>query len=357
MSKNIEEVKDKIRHLLELIEEGNLYVFLGAGASKVAGLPTMKELAEILERKITGSKEDDVSSFLKEIISILKSEHPEGVTIEQILEMVYHIYFLTSKRSNKISVNLEGIEKIDENILTHSLKFIKKIVHDNCFSIGFKLETYMDFFECLLRSGRLRKLDIFTTNWDILVEKVCDKLKIKCVDGFIGIFDAFEKFDIFEESSSLSSTIPTIHLYKLHGSLNWVLPSENEKIIRLTNLNNSDVSQQVMIYPTPSKFKEILGYPYADLISRFSDSLLKKEHRPLLLVIGYSFVDSHIATKVTSMLRDNEHSNLFIIDPFLDQEKISNSLRIDVEKEPKINLLNIKFEEFVNFLKELGKGE
>lgn len=358
MSENVEKIKEKIRHLLELIEEGNLYVFLGAGASKVAGIPTMRELAEILEKKITELNNKEISVFLKEIASILKSEDPEGVTIEQVLEMVYHIYFLTGKRKDRISVKLGGVKKINENILTSSLKFIKKIVQTHCFhSIDYaKLETHTNFFKYLLDSGRLRKLEIFTTNWDILVEKVCDKLKIKCVDGFTGIFDAFENFDIFEEQTP-SSTLPTVHLYKLHGSLNWILPSENEKIVRLTNLNHDNGSQEVMIYPTPSKFKEILGYPYADLISRFSNSLLRKDHRPLLLAIGYSFVDSHIATKITSMLRDNEHSNLFVVDPSLNSEKLSNSLKVEVKKEPKVNLLNLNFEKFVDLLKELSKGE
>ena len=119
---------------------------------------------------------------------------------------------------------------------------------------------------------------------------------------------------------------------------------------------SSHVPKRFMIYPVPSKAKEILGYPYAELISKFSDALLKRAH-PLLLTIGYSFADSHVFTKISSMLENNEHSNLFIVDPNLKLDRVSETLGIAVDKDPRVILLQTGFSEFNKVLKELSRNE
>ena len=127
-------------------------------------------------------------------------------------------------------------------------------------------------------------------------------------------------------------------------------------VVSETELNWSEIDTSVpksfMIYPIPSKAKEILGYPYAELIGKFSDAILKRKH-PLLLVIGYSFADSHISTKIASMLANNEHSNLFIVDPKLELDTVSEKLAFSVEKDARVILLQTGFAEFNNVLKEL----
>lgn len=357
--KKKEELKQKIRHLREVIVEEGLSILLGAGASKTAGLPTMIELTKVLEDELSSSKKnnnEDLYKFLGECISILKSEHPEGITVEQILEMIYHLHFLTKERESKLSFSLGEFKNIDTQLLISSINFIKKIIWEKCHHIDEeKLKTHLDFLQSFIgTSARIRKLDIFTTNWDFAIEMACDNLRYKCVDGFVGMFNAFENFGVFDEVPSKQPR--TIYLYKLHGSLNWFL--EDEKLRKKTNWreNESSISQRFMVFPTPSKFKEILGYPYADLISRFSDALLKRTH-PLLLVIGYSLIDTHITTKISSMLQNNDRSNLFIIDPHLSQGQISERLGIDASEDGRVTLLQINFEEFTSLLKELSKSE
>ena len=105
--KEMENLKRDIRRLLGIAAEENLLIFLGAGASKAAGLPTMKELSGIiLKDKRSNTESKDVTQFLSEIISILETESQKGITVEQILEMIYHLEFLTKNRENKISFTI-----------------------------------------------------------------------------------------------------------------------------------------------------------------------------------------------------------------------------------------------------------
>ncbi|MHA1401796.1 MAG: SIR2 family protein [Candidatus Heimdallarchaeaceae archaeon] len=353
------EIEEGTRNLLDKIGTAGegFSVFLGAGASKTAGFPTMKELADILENEISNSDNGEAHKFLKEIIAILKSESQDGITIEKILEMIYHLHFLTEKREDRISFTLGKLGKISLSDLNLSINFIKNFIWIKCYKIEpVKLQSHIDFLQCLMgMPGRIRKLNIFTTNWDFAIEMTCDELKYKCVDGFIGMFNAFEMFDVFSETPS--EQFPTVYLYKLHGSLNWLLEEENKELRKKMDWNEIAHSdrKRFMIYPIPSKSREILGYPYADLISRFSDAL-KQEH-PLLLVIGYNFTDSHVVTKISSMLQNNEHSNLFIIDPNLKLEKVSETLDINAKDDARVTLLHTDFAGFTNILKELSKNE
>ncbi|HEC93055.1 MAG TPA: hypothetical protein ENI51_08715 [Candidatus Atribacteria bacterium] len=351
----MEEEKQKIKDLIELIEENNTFIFLGAGASKEAGLPTIKDLANLLKEELDNPsklKEGEVSEFLKRIISILENKKQNSLTIEDILETIYHIYFLMTGSNNEILPSIKGVEKIDRNIMDLSITFIKKLVYENCIDIDQeKLNTHKCFFQCMLNSGRMRKFRVFTTNWDIIVEKVCDILEFKCEDGFTGIFDAFESFNILRENHS--TILPTVFLYKLHGSLNWIHYGNN-KIIRTVDKLERENYEKVMIYPTPFKFREILGYPYSDLLSFFSDSISRKSQSPLLIVIGYSLGDSHIISKISNMLKENERSNLFIINPNINFDSISKYLEINEGSHPKVKLINIDFNMFTRMLKEFG---
>jgi len=351
-----DEIRDGTRNLLDKIGTAGdgFSVMFGAGASKCIDLPTMGELADMLEKKLPTCQDQNITKLLEEVLAVLKSESPDGTTIEQVLEMLYHIQFLVEERETKISISLGDIGNIDTTILTGGINFIKDIIWEACYKIDVgKLQNHKEFLECFMgESGRLRKLDVFTTNWDFAIEMTCDGLKFKCVDGFVGVFDGFEKFAVFAESPS--EQLRTVYLHKLHGSLNWILNQEKTELRKKMNWSEIDSSDHklFMIYPIPSKAKEILGYPYAELISRFSDAILKRKN-PLLLVIGYSFTDSHISTKIASMLDNNERSNLFIVDPKMELGKVSEKLGFDTEKDERVILLQTGFVEFNKILKEL----
>jgi hypothetical protein len=84
-----------------------------------------------------------------------------------------------------------------------------------------------------------------------------------------------------------------LHLYKLHGSINWRRRSTaaSDVIISQTDPTETEYGD-VMIYPSPLKVTEMNGYPYSEMLRHFSSHI----HQPqsVLITIGYSFQDSHI---------------------------------------------------------------
>lgn len=359
LKKDKEEITEGIRNLLDKVGAAGtgFCVFFGAGASKTVGLPTMMELAEILENKLSKGKKDEINKLISEVMQVLRSESKDGINIEQVLEFLYHVHFLLRKREGKVSLSLGNIETINSDVLVSSIEYIKEIIWSECFSINpKKLNTYIDFLNFFLEeSGKLRKLNIFTTNWDFAIEMACDELKYKCVDGFVGVFKGFEKFSTFNELTQDLSR--AVSLYKLHGSLNWVLESEEGNLRKITNWSEDikSISKRFMVYPIPSKTDEILGYPYSEIINLYSNML--NQTNPLLLLIGYNFTDSHIVTKISNMLENNEHSNLFVVDPRLELKRISEVLKVKNMDDERITLLQTGFSEFTNKLKELSKNE
>jgi hypothetical protein len=84
-----------------------------------------------------------------------------------------------------------------------------------------------------------------------------------------------------------------LHLYKLHGSINWRrrTTAANDVVISHADPTETEYGD-VMIYPSPLKVTEMNGYPYSEMLRHFSSHI----HQPqsVLITIGYSFQDSHI---------------------------------------------------------------
>ncbi len=85
-----------------------------------------------------------------------------------------------------------------------------------------------------------------------------------------------------------------VHLYKVHGSLNWRRNSEGYRLDVV--VDHSVPAEQeygeVMVYPSPLKLTEMHGYPYSEMFRHFAAQL--SQPQSVLFTIGYSFSDDHI---------------------------------------------------------------
>jgi len=84
-----------------------------------------------------------------------------------------------------------------------------------------------------------------------------------------------------------------LHLYKVHGSINWRRRSTAASDVIISHADPAETEYgDVMIYPSPLKVTEMNGYPYSEMFRHFSSHI----HQPqsVLVTIGYSFQDSHI---------------------------------------------------------------
>lgn len=92
---------------------------------------------------------------------------------------------------------------------------------------------------------RAQPVEVFTPNYDLLVEQALEAHKIPYFDGFVGSREAFFDLTSMEENASLPAHCLPVRwsrLWKLHGSINWWSRYEDEdkknlKVVR-TGIEN-----------------------------------------------------------------------------------------------------------------------
>jgi hypothetical protein len=142
------------------------------------------------------------------------------------------------------------------------------------------------------RANYLLPLEIFTVNYDLLLETALERLRVPYFDGFVGSLRAQFHTELVEGTPGTDGEwIPAffVRLWKLHGSVNWTW-EENKQIAR--------IGQPIMdgraaaIYPSDTKYEESRRVPFVVLQDRFRRAM----HQPETLVIisGYSFGDDHL---------------------------------------------------------------
>ncbi|NCU33357.1 MAG: SIR2 family protein, partial [Candidatus Moranbacteria bacterium] len=91
-----------------------------------------------------------------------------------------------------------------------------------------KITSYHNFSAWISGIPREHSVEIFTTNYDLLIESSLESKNIPYFDGFIGSKNAF-----FDLHSIEYEKLPArwIKLWKLHGSINWWV-DEKGKVFR-----------------------------------------------------------------------------------------------------------------------------
>jgi hypothetical protein len=186
------------------------------------------------------------------------------------------------------------------------------------------LSPFNNFLKKVLtRPLNLRRTALFTLNYDVLVEKAADANGVVLLDGFVGterrVFrpEAYDH-DLYFLGDTTEGRVHrldrVIHLYKLHGSINWV--SENstwDNPYGVSVQEHPAEGSRILIYPTPAKYGEALGMPYAEMFRRFAASVVRPQST--LVVIGYGFGDPHVNTIIRQALAIPSFT-LVVVDPF-----------------------------------------
>lgn len=170
------------------------------------------------------------------------------------------------------------------------------------------------------RTGTRDRLNIFTTNYDRLIEAGADVAGLRLIDRFVGALSP-----IFRSSRmdvDMHYNPPGIRgeprylegvarFTKLHGSLDWINIGEDIRKIGLpfgaksikpfleTTGLDGDYSS-LMIYPNSAKDRETAEYPYVELFRDFAAALCRPNST--LVTYGYSFGDDHINRVIRDML-------------------------------------------------------
>lgn len=158
---------------------------------------------------------------------------------------------------------------------------------------------------------RIAPVEIFTPNYDLLLEEAFELQGVPHFDGFVGSREPF--FDI---ASIEQDSIPSrwSRLWKLHGSINW------QKRVDGTVFRVAGKAKEgsTMIYPSHLKYDQSRRMPYLAMLDRLKAFLRSGGHSqgfgpPVLIVCGYSFADDHLNEVLLDGLRGNRSAQCFVL--------------------------------------------
>jgi hypothetical protein len=163
------------------------------------------------------------------------------------------------------------------------------------------------------RPTRLPRVQLYTTNYDLVWERAAARAGFHLVDGF-GLTYPFRfeggAFDIdFVRRRPGERPVfepNVLQLLKLHGSVDWT--SRDGEVIR-----DPDPDAPVLIYPAETKFELSYKRPYLECMARFQMAL--RDPAVAVIVLGFGFNDEHIAGPVRAAVRSNVGLRLLIVDP------------------------------------------
>lgn len=331
LDEGIEKIRAKLSDLTNI---KNLHFLLGAGASSDA-IPAMGPLIEKVTARVNDAETSNQLaahpdklqySELKKQFNLAKDVSPNN--LENILGTLY------SKREY-----LKGIGQTD-SLNDFLIELIESQVYSSinidCNSTQAKLSLslYKKLYQKLaLRNKDLARVNIFTTNNDLLSETALGFLNINYNNGFSsGLARTFNpaRFS-YTFSRKVDPSVEKyeplenmVYLYKLHGSISWIESDDNsffniKEVDVIPNMHAQD--KNVLIYPTPLKQNKSLGSPYADLIREFQNKLLLQHG--VLIVIGYSFSDEHINNAIYAALASNSTLSVIIFGNYHPSENLT----------------------------------
>jgi len=162
------------------------------------------------------------------------------------------------------------------------------------------------FARWIARTSRQSPIEVFTTNYDILIERSLEKARVPVFDGFIGSHKPFFAPEIVEDSK-LMPPPEWVRVWKLHGSINWSISDSHgtPQIVR------GGLGDPQLILPSQLKYVESRKEPYLALIDRLSKSL--RRDGTLLVSVGFSFSDQHLNNIILDALDSNPLTHLICL--------------------------------------------
>ena len=311
-------------NLLEILASPQqVGILIGAGVSKACGLPNVEDLS-IEVRKIIVDKN---------FVELLSDKDNVEVILNKLQQL--KPLLVDGKKFNNLS--LIDIQKIEKDIkktiyetLSRPVDFIKLC----------SLVTWLNFI------NREFEKEIFTLNYDLLLEKAIEELSLPYFTGFIGNVKPFFISDSVDDYQGIYVKKSWTKLWKLHGSLNFKKTPEG-KIFIENNIGGE--FENLLVYPSMDKYLSSRKAPFISYLDRFRRYMLENEK--VLLVLGYSFSDEHINEIIINGLNNNTRLSVFAF--AFDEKTYQNGIKllgiypnasIYTEKKKFINRAECEFE-------------
>ncbi len=315
---------------LEIRSEDIIFL-LGAGASEKAGIPISSGMVKKVETLIENDSDwitfRDLYNYLKSSILYSKGIFGEFdnayFNIENLLIIISN---LKEKDENPIypfigSWDLRLIDLAGKDF--KSLKEFEKIIRSELLAWvvprQYKNASYYKGFN-KLKNEINQTLKVFSLNYDLCFEKVIGEDNVET--GF-GNGDEwhYSNFD-------LESNTKDFYLYKLHGSINWYIDEQSNKLKKSEKIEKDPQ----LIFGIEHKLQS--KDPYFFYSSELRKASLDSK---IIITIGYGFEDAYLNGILAQALSSNSLLSLISVQPTQEikefKTKIKNRLAIDTENQ------------------------
>lgn len=269
-------------------------VFLGAGSSCACGVPDVQKLTELVSNGLTGDQRTAFEELRKER------------NLEQVLGRV-----------RRIAALLDGVggavDGLDGKTAASLDKAICRQIVAELDLKDAELAPAIRFAAWAGRADYHLPVEIFTVNYDLVLETALEELNVPYFDGFVGALRAPFFTDLVDgQPVEPDAWVPAffVRLWKLHGSVNWEWQGDSEGLVVRRGAAVKGESLAA-IYPSDAKYSESRRMPFVVLQDRFRKSLQHPES--VFLVSGYAFGDSHLNELLFDAARRRPRSETVVL--------------------------------------------
>lgn len=264
--------------------------FLGAGIARACSLP---DAAQLQEQVVSALGADDREAFERQL---------KDRNLEEALTRIRRIAALVTGEETFDGLTDSKAKALDTAVCKAIVNALDVRKAD--------LAPVCHFAAWAKRADYHLPIELFTVNYDLLLETALESLGVPYFDGFIGTLRARFHTELVEGKPGLDREwMPAffVRLWKLHGSVNWARQADRQ-IVRLGQpVPEGDAAA---IYPSDTKYEESRRVPFVVL----QDRLRRTLHEPetLVLIAGYSFGDKHLNELLFDAASKRERSEFMV---------------------------------------------
>ncbi|MDP2259946.1 MAG: SIR2 family protein [Caulobacter sp.] len=265
--------------------------------SKTSLIDDIKGLTSKIDK--SARQDPEVGAAYEKLDAAFKQDGVFGPNIEVILNRIRALREVAGS-SDVRGLSFAELDGLDKTICQHIRN-----------AVSARFDESESPYRALARFLRHRKApqsEVFTTNYDLLMERALEAERVPFFDGFVGSSTPF-----FDQRAIEDDKLPSrwARLWKLHGSVNWRIKAGGDR--RVVRSEDCDEGDELLIHPSHMKYDESRRMPYFVMIDRLRAFIRNSERPVALFVVGYSFSDQHLNEAIVESLRYNASSTCFAI--------------------------------------------
>lgn len=325
-------------------------LFLGAGASKPLGIPTMAEFTDAIVRDLDSQSMHTWGTLVKDVLARVATAGLKP-DIESVLSVLQGI---ASPKKALADVGAQAILfgnpfslSKENNVAKVAIEQIEEAIHRRCVRIDHQLAIVLlgSLWNSLWANIQVRitqdshqnigvgpLMKIFTTNYDLAVETFLKGRNY-------GFDDGFHQDDVGDIAFDGNWVQGKVNLFKLHGSVDYLVKKDGKVTRTEALLQQADpfgraVKERRMIYPTGEKYAT--RSPYYEYLGQLRQAVTKEQ---VCIVIGYSFRDTPINNAFLDGIQKNPKLRILLVGPSASQVRLG----LDSDLIGNVGALNMAF--------------